>query len=100
MAPVYTPARAVAGTHMIPDYPPIAARLNEQGSVRLELRIDEQGIVTDATVLTSSGYHTLDDAAVSWVKSHWRYAPAARDGNPMPSSTDAIVTFRLTNRQG
>jgi protein TonB len=98
--PTYAPPHGVFGTHTTPDYPPIAARLNEQGSVRLELRIDEQGIVTDATVLNSSGYHVLDDAAVIWVKSRWRYSPALRDGAPISSSTDAIVTFRLTNRQG
>jgi len=94
-----TPARAIARTHTIPAYPPIAARLNEQGSVRLRLDIDEQGAVIDAEVLTSSGYTALDSAAVTWVKTHWRYAPALRDGAPIPASTEAVVTFRLTNRQ-
>jgi protein TonB len=98
--PSLTPARAIGSTHTIPDYPPIAARLGEQGSVRLTLRIDEQGIVTDATVVTSSGYYALDEAAIAWVKSHWRYEPALRDGTPIPASTNAIVTFRLMNRQG
>jgi protein TonB len=95
-----TPVRPIFGTHSTPDYPPIAARLNEQGSVRLQLGIDEQGIITDASVITSSGYEALDRAAIAWVKAHWRYAPATRDGVPIPASTSAVVTFRLTNRQG
>lgn len=95
-----TPARAIAGTHSIPDYPPIAARLSEQGSVRLSLAIDERGTVVGAAIVTSSGYDALDAAAIAWVKSHWRYEPATRNGTAVSSTTEAIVTFRLTNRQG
>jgi protein TonB len=98
VAPTLTPVGAIPGTHTTPNYPPQAARLNEQGSVRLSLRIDERGYVTDASVVTSSGYGTLDAAAVAWVKDHWRFAPALRDGTPVPASTDAVVTFRLMNR--
>jgi protein TonB len=100
VAPVVTPARAIPGTHTTPHYPPLAARLSQQGSVRLSLSIDEQGSVTQATVVTSSGYETLDEAAIAWVKAHWRFTPALRNGTPVPASADAIVTFRLTNRQG
>jgi protein TonB len=100
LLPTLMPARAIASTHTIPMYPPIAARLSEQGSVRLTLDIDEQGYVTDAAVIGSSGYSALDAAAIAWVKAHWRYAPALRDGVPIRSSTNAIVTFRLTDRQG
>jgi|HubBroStandDraft_6_1064221.scaffolds.fasta_scaffold588966_2 TonB family protein len=96
----FVPARPIFDTHTTPDYPPIAARLSEEGSVRLALSIDAQGYVTDATVITSSGYDALDRAAVGWVRAHWRYAPALKDGVPIPASTSAVVTFRLTNRQG
>jgi len=96
----FTPAHGIAGTHTIPAYPPLAVRLNQQGNVQLSLTIDEQGYVTDATVVTSSGYDALDAAAVAWVKVHWRYQPATRDGHPISATTNAIVTFRLTNRQG
>lgn len=99
-APVLTPAHGIANTHTTPAYPPLAVRLNQQGNVQLSLIIDEQGYVTDATVLTSSGYDALDAAAVAWVKAHWRYQPATRDGHPVSATTNAIVTFRLTNRQG
>jgi TonB family protein len=64
--------------------------------VKLHLTIDEQGVVTAASVEKSSGYDTLDSAAVAWVIAHWRYKPATKDGVPIESSTDALVTFKLT----
>jgi len=90
--------RAMMGTHTIPDYPPIDSRLNHEGTVMLKLGIDERGVVTDAVVEHSSGYDSLDQAAVSWVKAHWRYYPATRAGDAIASSADVTVTFRLTNR--
>lgn len=94
------PVRPIANTHTTPAYPPIAARLNEQGSVQLSLIVDERGYVADAAVLTSSGYGALDAAAVAWVKAYWRYQPARRDGVPTTSRTEAIVTFRLMGGRG
>ena len=92
-------AHGIPDTHTIPTYPPLAVRLNQQGNVQLKLEIDATGAVVEATILRSSGYYDLDDAAVSWVKAHWRYLPATRNGQPMATSVDAIVTFRLTGRQ-
>ena len=93
--PVFTAARSIASTHTTPEYPPISRRLREQGTMRLKLTIDEKGIVTQATVVNSTGFQRLDEAAVSWVKSHWRYTPAMQGTKAVPSMTDAIVEFRL-----
>jgi len=98
--PTLSPPLAIASTHTIPIYPSIGIRLNEEGSVTLALNIDERGNVVDARMIRSSGYEALDVAAVAWVKAHWRYQPALRDGVPIPSSTTATVTFRLTGRAG
>ena len=92
---VLTPAKAIASTHTIPEYPPISRRLREQGTLRLKLTIDEKGIVAQATVVNSSGAQRLDEAAVNWVKSHWRYTPAMQGTKAVPSMADAIVEFRL-----
>jgi len=89
-------ASAIVGTHTTPDYPPIDRRLGHEGNVLLKLTIDEWGAVVDAQVERSSGYETLDRAAASWVKSHWLYHPATRAGDPIRSTTEASVTFRLT----
>jgi len=90
------PAQAIIGTHTIPDYPPLDARLGHEGNVLLKLSINEWGAVTDAQIERSSGYESLDQAAASWVKSHWLYHPATRAGDGIPSTAEVTVTFRLT----
>lgn len=96
--PAYIAARALLATHTTPAYPPLDIRLGHEGNVLLRLSIAADGAVSDASVLHSSGYDGLDRAAVAWVKEHWRYAPATRAGLAVPSTTDALVTFRLTDR--
>jgi protein TonB len=90
----------MANTHTIPPYPPMGIRLGHEGTVRLAIQLDEQGNVIAAQVIASSGYEELDAAAVAWVKSHWRYQPAMRDGQPVPATTRAAVTFRLNQIRG
>jgi protein TonB len=92
---IFTPARAIAATHTIPEYPPLSRRLGEKGTLRLKLTLNERGLVTSAVVVNSSGFQRLDDAAVQWIKTHWRYTPAMQGSRPVASATDAIVEFRL-----
>lgn len=89
-------AQAIIGTHTTPDYPPFDARMGHEGNVMLKLAIDERGVVVDAQIERSSGYESLDQAAANWVKGHWRYHPATRAGDAIPSSAEVTVTFRLT----
>jgi protein TonB len=93
-------ARGITATHTIPPYPPMGVRLGHEGTVRVVIALDEAGNVISAQVETSSGYQELDAAAVAWVKSHWRYQPAMRDGQPVPATTRAAVTFRLNQIRG
>jgi protein TonB len=92
---VITPARAITWTHTIPEYPAISRRLGEQGTLHLKLVIAADGAVSDAQVETSSGHQKLDEAAVQWVKAHWRYEPAMQGLAPVASSAMAVVTFKL-----
>jgi protein TonB len=92
---VFTPARAIAASHSIPEYPFVSRRLREQGTLRLKLTIDEKGLVTEAVVVNSSSFQRLDEAAVKWVKAQWRYTPAMQGTKPVPSMADAIVEFKL-----
>ena len=89
------PARAIAGTHTIPDYPALARRLGQEGTVQLKLTIAPDGSVREATVEHSSGSDVLDRAAVEWVMAHWRYRPSLRDGAPDSSTMEAAVKFDL-----
>ena len=90
-------AVGIGATHTTPPYPPLAIRLEEQGSVQLRLTISPQGFVTDAIVVRSSGHEDLDQAARNWVVARWRYQPAVRGGAAVPSTVDAVVKFDLKN---
>ena len=92
-----TPVSGVAGTHTIPDYPSVARRLGQQGSVRLDLTISATGDVTGANVVQSSGFPELDRAAADWVIGHWKYKPATRAGVAASSQSLAMVVFNLKN---
>jgi protein TonB len=92
-----TLAAGIGSTHTTPPYPPLARRLEQQGSVKLNLAISADGVVTAASVVQSSGYDLLDQAAVSWVIQHWRYKPAVRAGQPVAGTSMALVVFSLKN---
>jgi len=92
-----SPVQGIMNTHTIPPYPAPAVRGGIQGTVTLRLEIDADGNVGAATVAKSSGSAVLDDAAVAWVKAHWRYRPATDGGTAVASTTMAAVAFNLKN---
>ena len=88
---------AIAATHTTPPYPASSLRLGEQGTVRLALAIASDGRVMTATVERSSGSAALDQAAADWVRAHWRYRPAVKDGAAIAATTEADVRFDIRN---
>jgi TonB family protein len=60
------------------------------GAVVLEIRVDENGGVSDAKVLRS--IPMLDEAAVATVK-QWRYAPTLVEGRPVPVKMTVVINF-------
>jgi len=81
---------AAADAYTIPDYPPVSRRLAEQGTLRLRLAITADGGVSDAQIESSSGHPRLDDAAMQWVKAHWRYEPALEGAKRVPTTAQAV----------
>ena len=99
-APPPTELKPIARTHTIPTYPTISQRLGEQGTVTLKVTIDIQGNVTDDSIEKSSGSDRLDQAAVAWVKSHWKWQPPTVNGQPVGGvSTLVAVKFDLKDAQ-
>ena len=88
---------ALMRTHTIPPYPALDARLGNQGTVLLRLVVGADGAVKAASVLRSSGFLGLDQAAQAWVLTHWRYQPAQRGGAAVESAANVAVTFNLRN---
>ena len=80
-----------------PVYPAEALRNQEQGSVRLRISVAADGSVADVQVLESSHSRALDRAAMDAVRG-WKFRPATHDGQPVASTLDVPVDFRLSDR--
>lgn len=78
-----------------PPYPQAARVAQQQGVVHLLIRIDSQGNPERVSLSKSSGFKVLDDAAQTWVKSHWLFYPALSGSTPVPSTTIAPLRFTL-----
>jgi|GEM_PF-1763627 len=77
-----------------PAYPADARQRGEQGTVRLEIELDADGIVTSVRVLRSSGSMALDEAARAAAVA-WRFRPARRDGGAVRAVLERNITFLL-----
>jgi protein TonB len=93
-----SPARPVAGmeTDRPPVYPESARRRGQQGRVLLQVDVSAQGKPVEVSVAQSSGFASLDDAALRAVQ-QWQFVPATRGGTPVPAVADVPVRFRLTD---
>jgi len=69
-----------------PDYPDARAR----GVVALTARVDSTGAVR--TVRVVSGSRALAAAAVRAVR-QWRYRPYVKDGQPVATETNIVISF-------
>lgn len=75
-------------------YPPRAIELNQQGEALVRVRLDMTGTAVEIVLHRSSGYHSLDRAALAAVRT-WHFLPAMRDGRPVPSWVEIPVRFHL-----
>ena len=67
-----------------PHYPLISRRLREQGLVMVKLCVNEQGIVGEAGISKSSGFHSLDQSALITL-AQWRFTPVAANSASLSS---------------
>lgn len=77
-----------------PNYPPRCLRLGIEGTVRLRVLVGEDGRPQEASIGTSSGDASLDQAALDAVR-HWRFEPATREGVPLRAWCIVPITFEL-----
>ena len=81
-----------------PNYPPTDIRQNHQGLSGLKVCIDAGGRVTSANLASSSGYASLDQAAMKWVRER-KFTPAKVDGRPQSICGHPVVyEWRLDRR--
>ena len=84
---------AVLVSKVDPDYPPVAVRAQAEGSVVLDVGIDEAGRVTDVQVVRGLAFG-LSEAAAAAVR-EWRYRPAQAPDGPIPSRKTVRILFTL-----
>lgn len=91
--PVLSPPRLLQP--VAPEYPEKALSQGLTGRVELELVIDEQGQVAQATVVVPVG-HGFDEAALAAARK-LRFQPATRDGDPIRARVRYPFVFELRN---
>ena len=91
---VTTDAQAVKAAS--PVYPRISRRRGEEGTVTLAIDVPASGKAGNISVLQSSGYRRLDEAALKAAQKT-RFTPAKQFGRDIDSTTELSFTFRLTD---
>jgi TonB family protein len=71
--------------------------MGEQGTTALSCDIGVDGKPITCSVTRSSGSQRLDDAASSYVKDHYTWLPATRDGKPVTDKAQLNVVWDLKN---
>ncbi len=80
-----------------PQYPSLAERRGLEGKVVLKLQVLPDGSVGDIFVDSSSGYSSLDEAAMAGVKD-WVFYPATRGDQPVTVTMEKTVVFQMEGR--
>lgn len=85
-------ARAQGG--IVPDYPDQARRRNQEGTLKLMVKVDDLGRVRDVEVVEADLPGVFDEAALEAFRSA-RFHPAMKDGRPVRYQAYIRVVFRL-----
>lgn len=77
-----------------PEYPPVARRRGEAGTVLLSVWVEADGRAGEVSVRQGSGSARLDRAALDAVR-RWRFVPAKNGGVALASRIEVPIIFRL-----
>lgn len=84
---------------MRPPYPKRAREMGWEGTVVLRVEVHPDGSVGAISVHRTSGYLTLDEAALTAVK-RWRFAPPTDGAFSFATVVDVPVRFDLKEQEG
>jgi protein TonB len=82
--------------YVAPEYPRDAMLRSIEGSVKVRFTIDSDGKVSEALVVSSTGNHVFDKAALSAVR-RWRFEPLSVAGEPAQATLETTVVFKLAD---
>lgn len=92
-----TPPRALRDIR--PDYPPEADRLRQSGKVRLQLKLEADGQVSDVEVLGADPPGMFDESARMAFRAA-RFAPPLKGGRPVRALLVIEVAYEWVGRSG
>lgn len=81
-----------------PSYPRLARKRGQQGTVILQVLVNQRGRVADLKIENSSNYTMLDRAALKAVR-QWIFEPGRKGDSPIETWVKVPVTFKLRNEQ-
>lgn len=76
-------------------YPPIATRLNQEGTTTVAVHVGADGSVTGVEVTNSSGHDSLDQAALRCIQHEWHFKPAMQNGVPVQTTKQYAIKWQL-----
>ncbi|AGF77335.1 TonB family protein [Desulfocapsa sulfexigens DSM 10523] len=77
-----------------PEYPALARRRNQQGTVMVSVTVSEKGVPDRVSLHKSSGYPLLDKSALKAV-TLWHFLPGTTAGHPVATEVLIPVHFKL-----
>ena len=77
-----------------PPYPAQARQSGQEGSVIIRVHVAADGSASSLSIRRSSGYSSLDEAALTGVR-QWRFAPARQGDHAVDGYFDVKVSFQL-----
>lgn len=92
--PVVIEAVPLYKVNPLPEYPRMARKRGYQGTVVLEVLVDQNGRVGDLRLFTSSGYSILDRKAMASVK-RWLFEPGMKGDKKVDMWVRVPVRFEL-----
>lgn len=84
------------GSNPKPKYPGVATSRGWEGTVHLLVKVSVEGDSEKVTLQRSSGYDSLDEAAIEAVEK-WKFIPAKRGDMAVASSVIVPINFVLNN---
>lgn len=83
---------------VMPEYPKEALQDRAEGKVILNIVVDEEGVVTDAKVITADPPGVFDEAAIEAMK-QWVFEPAEQAGVPIKVRLAYPIQFTLAEKK-
>jgi protein TonB len=92
--PAITMAKPIYRLNSVRAYPSLAKRRGYEGTVILDVLVDETGRVVELEVAQSSGFRILDRSAMADVKA-WRFEPARKGGRAISMPVKVPVRYEI-----